>query len=106
MLATRTTEDIVLGICLLPVAGAMIVYGTLELLAPSIPIRWQRRATLRAQGIKRVAGEAVATMVSGPNQPEEPWNDASTRKRVRYIGAFLLVLGLGLAALSLDKLIG
>ena len=72
---------------ILAVAG--IAGGSIDLFAPQVAIRWQVRSTERADGIRRSVGQAVGAAIH--RGATEPWNDRSARRRVRLIGAFLVL---------------
>lgn len=80
------------------VAVAGIAGGSIDLFAPEVAIRWQVRSSERADGIRRNVGQAVGAAIY--RGATEPWNDPDARRRVRLIGALLvLVMSVTLASI-------
>jgi hypothetical protein len=80
------------GIGLLVLATIPLVYGTLNLLAPAVTIRWQVRATERSKGARREIGQVFQRAFEA-DPDKTPWDDPTVRRRVRLVGMFLLALG-------------
>lgn len=87
------------------IIGASLLggYGLLNLLAPGVTIRWQRRSTDRSEArgdaMGTSVGAAFASLVG--SEGEEPWDDTSVRRRVRWIGVGEVVLAAVLLAPAL-----
>lgn len=81
-------------------ATSLGLYGLLNIIAPSLTIRWQRRSTKPSHGkgseLRSAVGGAFASMV-GAEGPE-PWDDPDVRRRVRYVGAVEVLIALGIGA--------
>jgi hypothetical protein len=85
------TTDFLLGGC------AALVYGLLDVISPSLTIRWQVRATAKHGG----SGQTVGTgfqRVLGIDPDAEPWDDPVVKRKVRWIGFVLSLFGLAVAA--------
>jgi hypothetical protein len=76
-------------------------YGLLELLLPSVAIRWQIRSTSRTRGPNRAIGEWFQQRYR-----MDPIGSADTdlgvRRRVRWTGLLLVVFGVGCLAAGIQ----
>jgi hypothetical protein len=73
------------------VAVVGVVYGLLNMLRPTWTIRWQVRSTAKHGGVRRAAGNGFQRML-GIDPSAAPWNDPKVKRRVRWIGAFEIVV--------------
>ena len=92
----RTAFLIVLGACVL----AGVVYGILDIIAPTLTIKWQIASTARSNGLRHEIGAAFGRWINADGS--EPWNEPAARRRVRVIGIVLIgsmvAIGMGLLA--------
>ena len=82
-----------LGIALLLSGLPCLGYGLVDLLAPGLSIRWQVASTARHKG--KVRGEVGKAFQSIMHiDPEaQSWDDSTPRRRVRWIGLLLSLIG-------------
>lgn len=80
------------GFSFLVTGPVMLTYGLLDLITPRLTIRWQVRATRNSRGLTRSVGE-MFQRVYGVDPHSEPWNDPRLRRRIRWTGALLVLLG-------------
>lgn len=69
--------------------AALSLAALANLLTPQIMIRWQYRSTLKRNGPVAEVGRGVQLIMG--YQTDEPWKEAAVRRRVRFIGIFMLV---------------
>jgi uncharacterized membrane protein len=93
---------IAVGAIFLACGCAALVYGLLDMFAPSLTIRWQVRSTATAThgGTRR----AVRLGFQGAlriDPDADPWNDADVKRKVRWIGFSLSLFGLAVVILGI-----
>ena len=79
---------------------ASLVYGLLDIFAPSLTARWQIRSTARHGGPRQAVGTAFQRAL-GIDPDADPWNDAAVKRRVRWIGLGLSLFGLAAVGLGM-----
>jgi hypothetical protein len=82
-----------LGISCLLGAALTIGYGLLDLFTPGLTIRWQVRSTTKHQGTLRGEVGGAFQQWTGTDPDAEPWDDLAVRRKVRFIGTALFVIG-------------
>jgi hypothetical protein len=80
------------GFSFLLTGPVMLAYGLFDLFTPWLTVRWQVRATRKGQALTRSVGE-MFQRVYGVDPDSEPWNDPRLRRRVRWTGGILVLLG-------------
>ena len=88
------------GAVFLACGCAALVYGLLDMFAPSLTIRWQVRSTATHGGTRRAVGLGFqGTLRIDPDA--DPWNDADVKRKVRWIGFGLSLFGLAVVILGI-----
>jgi hypothetical protein len=70
-----------------------LVFGCLDIFAPSLMIRWQISSTAKHEDYRRAVGTGVQQWLN-IDTAGEPWNDPSVRLKVRLLGGLLACVGL------------
>lgn len=78
---------------------ASLVFGLLDIFAPSLTIRWQVRSTARHGGSRRAVGTGFQRAL-GIDPDVDSWNDAAVKRKVRWIGLGLSLFSLAAVALG------
>jgi hypothetical protein len=68
-----------------------VSYGFLNVVHPSLTIRWQVRSTAKHDDYRRTVG-TLFQQVLAIDPTADPRNDARAKRRVRWFGAFEIVL--------------
>jgi hypothetical protein len=76
--------------------GVLGAYGLLNLVTPTTTIRWQNRATARHRDDdpRRVVGLFFQGVIGQEDSAADGSQDATVRRRVRYVGASQIVFAL------------
>ena len=68
-----------------------VTYGFLNVVRPSLTIRWQVRSTAKHDDFRRTVGTWFQQRLA-IDPAADPWNDARAKRRARWLGAFEIVL--------------
>jgi hypothetical protein len=88
-----------LGVVFLLSGCAALVYGLLDVFAPSLTIRYQVRSTATNGGARQAVGVGFQRAL-GIDPDSDPWDDPGVRRKVRWIGLALSLFGLAVVALG------
>jgi hypothetical protein len=78
---------------------ACLIFGGLDIFAPSLMIRWQIKSTAKHHDFRKTVGTSVQQWMN-IDPSGEPWKDPTSRQRVRLIGGFLVLFGLAFVLLG------
>jgi hypothetical protein len=95
----RVRVNAALGVVFLLSGSAALVYGLLDIVAPSFTIRWQVRSTATNGGTRQAVGMGFQRVL-GIDPESDPWDDPGVRRKLRWIGLALSLLGLAVVALG------
>jgi hypothetical protein len=88
------------GAVFLACGCAALVYGLLDMFAPSLTIRWQVRSTATHGETRRAVGLGLQGALR-IDPDADPWNDADVKRKVRWIGFGLSLFGLAVVILGI-----
>ena len=88
-----------LGVVFLLSGCAALVYGLLDVVAPSLTIRWQVQSTATSGRSRRGMGVSVQRAL-GIDPASDHWDDPEARRKVRWIGLALSMFGLAVVAIG------
>jgi hypothetical protein len=81
------------GIVLMIGGITSLIYGCLDMFAPSLTIRWQIKSTAKHDDFRKVVGTSFQRWFD-VDPAGEPWKNPSTRRKVRLVGGFLVIFGI------------
>jgi hypothetical protein len=95
----RVRVNAALGVVFLLSGSAALVYGLLDIVAPSLAIRWQVRSTATYGGTRQAVGMGFQRVL-GIDPESDPWDDPGVRRKVRWIGLALALVALAVVGLG------
>ena len=99
MVVYRVRVNAALGVVFLLSGSAALVGGLLDIVAPSLTIRWQVRSTATNGGTRQAVGMGFQRVL-GIDPESDPWDDPGVRRKVRWIGLALALFALAVVGLG------
>lgn len=99
MVVYRVRVNAALGVVFLLSGSAALVYGLLDIVAPSLSIRWQVRSTATNGGTRQAVGTGFQRVL-GIDPESDPWDDPDLMRKVRWIGLALALFALAVVGLG------